>query len=282
MAYCPVYGRSAIVCSRCCYRRGGITSVLDSKPAQEVAQRLGVAWPPANGFFTFKLPSNAPGQASVLLLTDTEVIFGQHRLPLWSSRTYMHGGYLVIEGIDQDIVLAVPAKDNPASIVAKLKSLERAMPEYKDVEAKRAARRQKREALIRAEAAKAAAPPSSGKGGSVDKRPKASIGIQFVRAVLIVWLVAVIVLFASGHSTLGIVVIAASVGVMIGVAKIMAAEENKISKVGVQGANGLQCPKCGGTNFKAKRSAGGKMGLGLLAPKTRVRCVTCGAQYTRG
>jgi DNA-directed RNA polymerase subunit RPC12/RpoP len=63
----------------------------------------------------------------------------------------------------------------------------------------------------------------------------------------------------------------------------------KISKRGVQTPGGLACPKCGSTQFKAKRSAGAKLlgaltlGLGaLLAPKTRVRCVACGREYVRG
>lgn len=93
-----------------------------------------------------------------------------------------------------------------------------------------------------------------------------------------VWLLTVIVLFATGNIIIGALVI----GVTIGLAKVAGDQSNKISKVGVQGAGGLACPKCGGTQFKAKRSAGGKVGLGLLAPKTRVKCVTCGAQYTRG
>ena len=49
------------------------------------------------------------------------------------------------------------------------------------------------------------------------------------------------------------------------------------------------CPKCGGSAFKAKRSAMAKVllvptvGVGtLLAPKSRVRCVTCGTEYRRG
>jgi ssDNA-binding Zn-finger/Zn-ribbon topoisomerase 1 len=63
----------------------------------------------------------------------------------------------------------------------------------------------------------------------------------------------------------------------------------KISEVGTQTAAGLQCPKCGGTQFKAKRSAFGKtvgaviaLPLAALAPKTRVKCVTCGTTYHRG
>lgn len=100
--------------------------------------------------------------------------------------------------------------------------------------------------------------------------------------VLGAWAVAVIILFATKHTTAGVLLIAVPVGLLIGVARIMGQDANKISKVGVKGQTGLACPKCGGTSFKAKRSAGGKLGLGLLAPKTRVKCATCGAQYTRG
>lgn len=58
----------------------------------------------------------------------------------------------------------------------------------------------------------------------------------------------------------------------------------KLSKAGGRGVDGtLRCPKCGGTNFKAKRSAKGKLlGGFLLAPKSRVKCETCGKQFKRG
>jgi uncharacterized protein (DUF983 family) len=56
----------------------------------------------------------------------------------------------------------------------------------------------------------------------------------------------------------------------------------KISKVGNTEGGALACPKCGGTSFKAKRSAKGKLAGGFLAPKTRVKCETCGEQYKRG
>jgi hypothetical protein len=62
----------------------------------------------------------------------------------------------------------------------------------------------------------------------------------------------------------------------------------KISEVGNVTEAGLACPKCGGTQFKAKRSRGAKVLLSPmaitipLAPKTRVKCVTCGTEYRRG
>ncbi len=66
-------------------------------------------------------------------------------------------------------------------------------------------------------------------------------------------------------------------------------EGRYISEVGDKSTGVLACPVCGGTTFKAKRSAGAKVGLGLtiglgalLAPKTRVRCETCGTEYLRG
>jgi hypothetical protein len=57
---------------------------------------------------------------------------------------------------------------------------------------------------------------------------------------------------------------------------------NKISRVGQHTEGGLACPRCGGTQFKAKRSVKGKVAAGLLAPKSQVRCVTCGAVFKRG
>jgi hypothetical protein len=57
------------------------------------------------------------------------------------------------------------------------------------------------------------------------------------------------------------------------------------SDVAVDGA----CPKCGGTQFTAKRSKKGKVGLGVVAlpliafaPKSQVKCVTCGTTFKRG
>lgn len=51
----------------------------------------------------------------------------------------------------------------------------------------------------------------------------------------------------------------------------------------------LLCPNCGGSQFQANRSAGAKalliptVGIGaLLAPKSRVKCVTCGTVFKRG
>jgi hypothetical protein len=63
-----------------------------------------------------------------------------------------------------------------------------------------------------------------------------------------------------------------------------------ISQVGRSSADAvLACPKCGGTQFKAKRSTKGKAigataGLAgaMLAPKSRVKCETCGTEYQRG
>lgn len=64
---------------------------------------------------------------------------------------------------------------------------------------------------------------------------------------------------------------------------------DKLSSVGTQTAAGLACPKCGGTQFTAKRSKKGKLlGIttlgvgGLVAPKSQVKCVTCGTMFKRG
>lgn len=54
--------------------------------------------------------------------------------------------------------------------------------------------------------------------------------------------------------------------------------KKKLSKVADAGA----CPKCGGSQFVPKRSLKGKMAGGVLAPKSRVKCITCGKEYKRG
>jgi DNA-directed RNA polymerase subunit RPC12/RpoP len=65
-------------------------------------------------------------------------------------------------------------------------------------------------------------------------------------------------------------------------------EQPKISEAGATD-EGLRCPNCGGQQFIAKRSKGGKAvgalfgGIGVAAaPKSRVRCVTCGETFKRG
>jgi ssDNA-binding Zn-finger/Zn-ribbon topoisomerase 1 len=65
--------------------------------------------------------------------------------------------------------------------------------------------------------------------------------------------------------------------------------KRKISSAGVKTESGVACPKCGGGQFKARRSTAGRLGIvatGLLAvPLTRqkqVQCVTCGTKYARG
>lgn len=58
-------------------------------------------------------------------------------------------------------------------------------------------------------------------------------------------------------------------------------ERRMISIAGDQTPHGLACPRCGGMQFVPKRSVAGKMMLGPLAPKTRVKCVACGKVYIR-
>lgn len=64
-----------------------------------------------------------------------------------------------------------------------------------------------------------------------------------------------------------------------------------ISQVGVptSGGGGLSCPKCHGTQFKARRSKKARAGVvatgvvGWAATKQKkVQCVTCGTMYNRG
>lgn len=67
-----------------------------------------------------------------------------------------------------------------------------------------------------------------------------------------------------------------------------------ISQVGDRSGGTLACPKCGGTNFKAKRSGKAKIAsigaapltggasLAGLAKASQVKCVTCGTYFKRG
>lgn len=67
-------------------------------------------------------------------------------------------------------------------------------------------------------------------------------------------------------------------------------ERKKLSEVGARASDGsLHCPRCGGTQFTAKRSNAGKvvgfttLGVGgLVAPKSQVKCVSCGLKFKRG
>lgn len=61
-----------------------------------------------------------------------------------------------------------------------------------------------------------------------------------------------------------------------------------ISVVG-QTAEGVACPKCGGAQFKTRRSTRARWGVaatglvGLAATSQKqVQCVTCGTKYGRG
>lgn len=57
----------------------------------------------------------------------------------------------------------------------------------------------------------------------------------------------------------------------------------KLSQAGARTDQGvLTCPKCGSTAFKSKRSLKGKVAMGLMAPKSRVRCEACGETFKRG
>jgi hypothetical protein len=56
-----------------------------------------------------------------------------------------------------------------------------------------------------------------------------------------------------------------------------------LSEVGGHTPTGvLKCPRCGSTNFTAKRSMVGKVSFGVLAMKSQVRCVACGMMFKRG
>ena len=53
--------------------------------------------------------------------------------------------------------------------------------------------------------------------------------------------------------------------------ELLTSSSNKEKK-----SNAYSCSRCGGTNFKRVRSTGGKIAAGVLAPKSRSECQTCG------
>lgn len=70
---------------------------------------------------------------------------------------------------------------------------------------------------------------------------------------------------------------------------------SRVGKTGGQGV-GLACPRCGGAQFKQRRSRGGRAGIvagtvllpgigtvagAALTKQKQVQCVTCGARYRR-
>ena len=64
----------------------------------------------------------------------------------------------------------------------------------------------------------------------------------------------------------------------------------KLTEVADSTSDGTpQCPRCGGSQFTAKRSNKGKVvGIGtlgvagLIAPKSQLKCVACGMKFKRG
>lgn len=64
-------------------------------------------------------------------------------------------------------------------------------------------------------------------------------------------------------------------------------KSDKISEVG-KTEDGIRCPKCGGSQFKARRSNLKRAALAPLVVATpltkqnQVQCVTCGAKFKRG
>lgn len=56
----------------------------------------------------------------------------------------------------------------------------------------------------------------------------------------------------------------------------------KLTKVGERSSTGqLLCPNCGGDDFTPRRSWV-KYLVGMMAPKSRAECITCGKVYKRG
>lgn len=74
------------------------------------------------------------------------------------------------------------------------------------------------------------------------------------------------------------------------------ATNRKISEVGKREDGTLGCPRCGSSQFKARKSTGKRTAIattavisggitavaGLAAKKNQVQCVACGARYSRG
>ncbi|MBV9293385.1 MAG: hypothetical protein JO222_13130 [Frankiales bacterium] len=68
-----------------------------------------------------------------------------------------------------------------------------------------------------------------------------------------------------------------------------ATRSTPISSAGKVDGGGLACPRCGGTQFKARRSTKARAGIvmtgavGAVATRqTQVTCVTCGTRWKRG
>ncbi len=65
-------------------------------------------------------------------------------------------------------------------------------------------------------------------------------------------------------------------------------QRQQLSQAGVHTEQGIRCPNCGGTSFSQKRSKKGKSlwvvaaPLVLIAPKSQIRCDTCGTMFKRG
>ena len=107
--------------------------------AKGVAKRLGVAWPPANGWHGYKASTTGKFKDIIVLLTEDEIVLGNTRLPLATARAVLDGSTVTIQGLDQDMVLPMRSKDNPQLLVDKINSL--ASPnDDPELEARRTAR----------------------------------------------------------------------------------------------------------------------------------------------
>jgi hypothetical protein len=100
--------------------------------------------------------------------------------------------------------------------------------------------------------------------------------------VVVVWIITLTVLYQSGHDGWGYMFLVIPLGTVLGSQRANELKANRISVVGVHGPSGLECPNCASTEFAAHRTIGGIFLLSFLAPKTRVRCESCGKRFTRG
>ena len=141
--------------------------MFEDKPAKEVAKRLGVAWPPANGWFAFKTPTQSKLKVMIVLMTEDEIVIGNVRFSLATAHAVIDGSTVTVQGVDNDVILQMRPKDKPQALVDKINNLAKSNGDP-EVEAKRRARLEARKAqamqaaearVAQAMQAAAAAPP---------------------------------------------------------------------------------------------------------------------------
>jgi hypothetical protein len=123
---------------------------FEDRPAKKVAKRLGLAWPLANGWYTYKAPTTPRFRQNVVFLTEDELVVGpQTRLPLAASRAVLQESTVLIQGVDpsRDVVLRMRPRDHPEIFVDWINSQSGVDPE--ELEVQRAAQLEARLAATR-------------------------------------------------------------------------------------------------------------------------------------